>query len=99
MVRTIIGIDLGTTHSLCAVFENGAPCLVPNAYGEVLTPSVVGVLADGQVVVGAAARELAVTHPESTVACFKRWMGTDREGNGSRGPEAKLLQANIRAHP
>jgi molecular chaperone HscC len=30
------------------------------------------------VVVGAAAAELAVTHPERTAACFKRWIGSDR---------------------
>lgn len=75
----IIGIDLGTTNSLCAVFEQDGPRLIANAHGEVLTPSVVGVLPSGEVIVGAAARELAVTQPERAVACFKRWMGGPNE--------------------
>ncbi len=73
----VIGIDLGTTNSLCSVFLDGSPALIPNAHGDVLTPSVVGLLDDGRVLVGAAARELRVTQPERCVSCFKRWMGTD----------------------
>ena len=37
----IIGIDLGTTNSLIAVWEEGGPKLIPNAQGNFLTPSVV----------------------------------------------------------
>lgn len=74
----LIGIDLGTTHSLCATFRDGQPVLIPNAQGEFLTPSIVGVLDSGQVVVGAAARELRVTRPETCASTFKRWMGTDQ---------------------
>ncbi|MBW3539248.1 MAG: Hsp70 family protein, partial [Planctomycetes bacterium] len=74
----IVGIDLGTTNSLCAVFEDGRPRLLRNSVGEVLTPSVVGVLDDGRVLVGAAARELRVTRPERCASCFKRFMGTDK---------------------
>src|SRR5689334_10109734 len=74
-----IGIDLGTTNSLCAVFRDGKPVLVPNACGGVLTPSVVAILDDGQVLVGAAAKELRVTRPERCVWCFKRWMGSDKQ--------------------
>jgi molecular chaperone HscC len=72
----IIGIDLGTTHSLCAVFRNGVPQLVPNPHGKVLTPSVVAILDDDQVVVGEPARDFRVTHPERCAATFKRLMGT-----------------------
>ena len=75
---TILGIDLGTTHSLCAVFRNGEATLIPNVHGDYLTPSVVGVLPDGQVLVGAAARELSITQPDRTVSWVKRWMGTNR---------------------
>jgi molecular chaperone HscC len=74
----IVGIDLGTTNSLCAVFEDGQPKLVPNVHGDYLTPSIVGVLGDGQILVGAAAREMRVTRPQQCAWCFKRWMGTDR---------------------
>lgn len=77
-MSVVVGIDLGTTNSLCSVFQNGQPELIPNSDGAFLTPSVVGVLEDGQIIVGAAARELQVTHPDRTIACFKRWMGTDR---------------------
>ena len=74
----IIGIDLGTTNSLCTVFQDGTPRLIPNAHGQMITPSIVGVLEDEQVVVGATAQQLRVTQPERCVACFKRWMGTGR---------------------
>jgi len=75
----IVGIDLGTTNSLCAVFRDGRPELIPNSHGSFLTPSVVGVLESGEIVVGAPARELRVTAPERCHWAFKRLMGTDRK--------------------
>jgi molecular chaperone HscC len=75
-VSLIVGIDLGTTNSLCSVFRDGAPRLIRNAHGDVLTPSIVGVLAGGEVVVGAPAKQLRVTQPQRCASCFKRWMGT-----------------------
>ena len=77
-METIVGIDLGTTNSLCSVFQNGEPVLIPNAHDSFLTPSVIGLLDDGRVLVGAAAKELRVTQPEKTASCFKRYMGTDQ---------------------
>lgn len=74
----IIGIDLGTTNSLCSIFQDGEPRLIPNMHGHVITPSIVGVLESGQIVVGATARQLRITHPDRCVSCFKRWMGTGR---------------------
>ena len=74
----IIGIDLGTTNSLCSVFQDGESRLIPNAHGQMMTPSVVGVLKSGEAVVGAPAKELRVTQPERCVSCFKRWMGTGK---------------------
>lgn len=74
-----VGIDLGTTNSLCAIFRDGQPTLIPNSHGDFLTPSVVGLLQSGEVVVGAAAKELRVTHPDRAAWCFKRFMGSDRE--------------------
>ncbi|QDU58029.1 Hsp70 family protein [Aeoliella mucimassa] len=73
----IIGIDLGTTNSLCGVFLGDSPRLIPNSLGKMLTPSVVGVLEDGQVLVGEAARDLRVTQPERCASTFKRLMGSD----------------------
>ncbi|MBK9000666.1 MAG: Hsp70 family protein [Myxococcales bacterium] len=73
-----VGIDLGTTYSLVAVVEGGVPRVLPNRIGEVLTPSAVSVTEDGTVLVGAAARARATTHPSRTAMWFKRDMGTDR---------------------
>ncbi|MBR1700543.1 MAG: molecular chaperone HscC [Lachnospiraceae bacterium] len=71
----IIGIDLGTTNSLAAVWENGESKLIPNSYGDYLTPSVVSVDEDGTVYVGKIAKERLITHPELTASVFKRNMG------------------------
>jgi molecular chaperone HscC len=73
-----IGIDLGTTYSLVAVVHDGVPRVIPNAVGELLTPSVVNVDGD-RVLVGRAARARALTHPAATALSFKRDMGTDRK--------------------
>lgn len=73
----VIGIDLGTTNSLAAVYRNGRVELIPNSFGEFLTPSVVSIGEDGQVFVGKIAREMLITRPESTFQEFKRNMGTD----------------------
>ncbi|MGH8079130.1 MAG: Hsp70 family protein, partial [Lysobacter sp.] len=74
----IVGIDLGTTHSLIGVYGADGPRLIPNALGELLTPSVVSLGDDDQIIVGRAARERLVSHPQRSVAAFKRWMGSDR---------------------
>ena len=74
----IVGIDLGTTYSLVAVMQAGRPVVLANALGESLTPSAVSVTEDGSVLVGAAARARATTHPKSTALSFKRDMGLDR---------------------
>ena len=39
----VIGIDLGTTNSLAGVWQDGKVVLIPNAFGEYLTPSVVSI--------------------------------------------------------
>jgi len=78
-VTKIIGIDLGTTNSLVSVFRDGEAEIIPNALGEVLTPSVVGLDEGGELLIGRAARERLVTHPDLTAAAFKRYMGTSRE--------------------
>ena len=72
----VIGIDLGTTNSLVSVFRNGSVELIPNEFGEFLTPSVISFDGD-RVIVGKAAKERLITHPETTVAEFKRQMGRD----------------------
>ena len=77
----IIGIDLGTTNSLACVYRNGRAELIPNELGDFKTSSAVSVLEDGTVLVGAVAKERLVSHPESTAASFKIWMGTEKRLN------------------
>ena len=71
----ILGIDLGTTNSAMAVLEGGTPTIIVNAEGDRTTPSVVGFRADGDRVVGKAAKNQAVTNPKNTVFSIKRFMG------------------------
>ena len=71
----ILGIDLGTTNSAMAVLEGGQPTIIVNAEGERTTPSVIGFRADGDRIVGKAAKNQAVTNPTNTVFSIKRFMG------------------------
>ena len=73
---TILGVDLGTTNSLAVVYKEGKPVLIPNAYGEYVTPSAVSIM-DGKIVVGKLAKERLITHPECSASLFKRNMGSD----------------------
>jgi molecular chaperone HscC len=92
----IVGIDLGTTNSLIGVFEDGKARLIENANGGFLTPSAVYVDQNGDFVVGAAAREMALTNPDAAVMSFKRWMGTDRVVSlGKRSFRAEELSSFI----
>lgn len=75
----VIGIDLGTTNSLGAVYRNNKVELIPNRFGSYLTPSVVSVAEDGTILVGEVAKERLVTNPEATAASFKKDMGTERK--------------------
>jgi len=92
----IVGIDLGTTYSLVSVMRDDGPVVLPNALGSRLTPSAVSLLENGEVVVGAAARARAVTHPERTALVWKRDMGTDREWRvGERSFSPQELSALV----
>lgn len=75
----IIGVDLGTTNSLVAVWREGKSELIPNALGHALTPSCVSIDESGEILVGLAARDRMMTHPHHTMAAFKRYMGTQKE--------------------
>ena len=74
----ILGIDLGTTNSLVAVYKDGDVTVIPNRLGSLLTPSVVSVDAEGTVYVGETALERKSVDPANTVSVFKRAMGTER---------------------
>ena len=73
----IIGIDLGTTNSCVAVIEGGEAVVIPNAEGGRTTPSAVAFKADGERVVGRAAKQQAISKPDRTVLSVKRHMGTN----------------------
>ena len=62
----MIGIDLGTTNSLCACFREGKAELIPNRLGARLTPSVVRVDPEGTVYIGETAKERGLLHPLET---------------------------------
>ncbi len=76
----VIGIDLGTSNSACAVTEQGRPTIVPSAEGTTVAgkafPSVVAFTKDGQLLVGEPARRQSATNPDGTVLAAKRKMGT-----------------------
>jgi molecular chaperone DnaK len=71
----MIGIDFGTTSSCVAVMEGGVPQVIPNQEGERTTPSVVAFTADGQRLIGRAAKLQAALNPEGTVFGVKRLIG------------------------
>ena len=75
MATKIIGIDLGTTNSVVAVMEGGAPTVVTNSEGSRITPSVVGFAKGGQRLVGQLARRQAVMNPLNTIYSAKRFIG------------------------
>ena len=73
----LVGIDLGTTNSLIAIWKDHKVELLPNSLGHNMTPSVVGMDEDGTLLVGEIAKERRISHPDYTAAEFKRHMGTD----------------------
>lgn len=92
----IVGIDLGTTNSLIAHYTETGPELIPNVLGGFLTPSVVAMDNEGHVFIGTAANERLTTHPNDTIAAFKRSMGSAREFKlGSRHFRPEELSALI----
>ncbi len=71
----IIGIDLGTTNSVVAIYEGGEPKVIPNPEGNRTTPSVVA-FKNGERQVGEVAKRQSITNP-NTIMSVKRHMGTD----------------------
>jgi len=72
---SVIGIDLGTTNSCVAIMDSGTPKVIENSEGMRTTPSMVGMTADGQRLVGIPAKRQAVTNPENTIFAAKRLIG------------------------
>ncbi|MET8998650.1 molecular chaperone DnaK [Amycolatopsis sp. NPDC004169] len=70
-----VGIDLGTTNSVIAVWEAGEPRVIPNSEGARTTPSVVGFTESGERLVGQLARRQAILNPKGTIYSAKRFIG------------------------
>jgi molecular chaperone DnaK len=70
-----VGIDLGTTNSVIAVWEGGEPSVVPNSEGNRTTPSVVAFTDTGERLVGQLARRQAILNPKGTIYSAKRFIG------------------------
>src|SRR6266446_3108649 len=83
----IVGIDLGTTNSLVAVMELTGPRILSG-----IVPSVVSVTESGEVIAGADARDMLLTHPDRTVYSVKRLMG---RGLADIQEELKLFPFHI----
>src|SRR5258708_9162741 len=81
-----IGIDLGTTNSLVAYVSNERPVAIVDCDLAMLLPSVVTYLANGDVVVGQRAMQLAAEHPSDTIVSVERFMG-----RGADDPETRRL--------
>ncbi|WP_327242532.1 molecular chaperone DnaK [Streptomyces sp. NBC_01320] len=70
-----VGIDLGTTNSVIAVWEGGEPTVIPNAEGARTTPSVVAFTDTGERLVGQLARRQSILNPKGTITSAKRFIG------------------------
>lgn len=75
---SIIGVDLGTTNSLVAVWKENKCHVIENSFGEKLTPSVVSLDDEGEIIVGKIAKERLISNPSQTTTNFKRYMGKDK---------------------
>lgn len=71
----ILGIDLGTTNTCVASARNRVAKVVPTDRGALVFPSVVGLSPQGELLVGAVARDQQVVNPRNTIHGTKRLIG------------------------
>ena len=86
----VLGIDLGTTNSAMAVFENGEAKIIANKEGKNTTPSIVAFTDKGEVLVGESAKRQAITNPEKTIYSIKRIMGLMMNEEKAKEAQSKL---------
>jgi molecular chaperone DnaK len=96
VANKIIGIDLGTTNSVVAVYEGGKPVVIENAEGARTTPSVVAITESGERLVGQVAKRQAITNPEATLFSVKRFIGRrfDEVGQEIKMVPYKVMKAD-----
>ncbi len=90
----ILGIDLGTTNSSCAIYDGHELILVPNEHGATLTPSVVA-FHDNEILVGESAKNQAYLYPQATFKNTKRLMGSSIRLTQAGGT---LIPEEVAAH-
>ena len=86
----VLGIDLGTTNSAMAVFENGEAKIIANKEGKNTTPSIVAFTDKGEILVGESAKRQAITNPENTIYSIKRIMGLMMNEDNAKEAKSKL---------
>ena len=89
----IIGIDLGTTNSVVAVMEGKEPKVIVNEEGDRITPSVVAIDEQGEILVGQIAKRQAITNPEGTIFSAKRFIG--RRFDELKGDDLKRIPFKV----
>jgi molecular chaperone DnaK len=92
----VVGIDLGTTNSLVAYVNDGAPVVIRDRSNDGLVPSVVSAAEDGTIFVGREAQRRLLTDAARTVYSVKRFMG---KGPDDVRHEASLLPFRVSGEP